>query len=96
MPKGYLIARVTITNLEAYTEYMNDAMAPLRKYGGTVLVPGGTYEALEGEARALNVVIEFESFEQARRFYYSPEYQAAKAKRVGAAVGEFVAVEGVR
>jgi uncharacterized protein (DUF1330 family) len=39
-------------------------------------------------------VIEFESFEQAKRYYHSPEYQAAKAKRAGAAVGEFVVVEG--
>ena len=64
-------------------------------YTAAGLSPGaGRYEALEGEARARNVVIEFESFEQAKRYYHSPEYQAAKAKRAGAAVGEFVAVEG--
>ena len=37
----------------------------------------------------------FESFEAARAYYFSAEYQAAKAKRAGAAVAEFVLVEGV-
>jgi uncharacterized protein (DUF1330 family) len=40
------------------------------------------------------VIIEFESLEQAKRYFHSPEYQAAKAKRAGAAVAEIVAVEG--
>jgi uncharacterized protein (DUF1330 family) len=40
------------------------------------------------------VVIEFDSVEQARTYYHSPEYQAAKAKREGACIAEFVLVEG--
>ena len=95
MPKGYVIARVTVTDPQAYAEYAKDATAAIRQYGGRPLVRGGAYEALEGEARARNVVIEFESFEQAKRYYHSAEYQAAKAKRAGAAVAEFVVVEGV-
>ena len=95
MPKGYVIARVTVTNPQAYAEYAKDATEAIRQYGGRALVRGGAYEALEGEARARNVVVEFESFEQAKRYYHSAEYQAAKAKRAGAAVAEFVVVEGV-
>jgi uncharacterized protein (DUF1330 family) len=94
MPKGYVIARVTVTDPQAYADYAKDATEAIRRYGGRPLVRGGAHEALEGEARARNVVLEFESVEQARRYYYSPEYQAAKAKRAGAAVGEFVLVEG--
>ena len=37
----------------------------------------------------------FRSYEQARAYYYSPEYQAARQHRLGAADGEFVLVEGV-
>ena len=55
---------------------------------------GGAFEALEGEARARNVVIEFDTVEQAKTYYHSPEYQAAKAKRDGACIAEFVLVEG--
>jgi uncharacterized protein (DUF1330 family) len=95
MPKAYVIGRVTVTNPEAYAEYAKGATEAIRKYGGRPLVRGGAHEALEGEARPRNVVIEFESLEQAKRYYHSPEYQAAKAKREGAGIVELVAVEGV-
>ena len=95
MPKAYVVARVTITDPQAYAEYAKDATEAIRKYGGRPLARGGAYEALEGEARARNVILEFESVEQAKRYYFSPEYQAAKEKRAGAAVAEFVVVEGV-
>jgi uncharacterized protein (DUF1330 family) len=94
MPKGYVIARVTVTNPEAYAEYAKGATEAIRQYGGRPLVRGGAHEALEGDARPRNVVIEFDSVEQARTYYNSPEYQAAKAKREGACEAEFVLVEG--
>ncbi|MGO4572522.1 DUF1330 domain-containing protein [Microvirga sp. 2TAF3] len=94
MPKAYVIARVTVTNPEAYAEYAKGATEAIRQYNGRPLVRGGAYEALEGDARPRNVVIEFESMDQARRYYNSPEYQAAKAKRDGACIAEFVLVEG--
>lgn len=95
MPKAYIVARVTVSDPQAYAEYAKGATEAIRQYGGRVLARGGAYEALEGEARGRNVVIEFASLDQAKRYYHSPEYQAAKAKREGAAVGEFVVVEGV-
>jgi uncharacterized protein (DUF1330 family) len=95
MPKGYIIARVDITDLDAYSQYAPAATEAIKRHGGRPLVRGGRHEALEGEARARNVVIEFDSYEAARTYYYSSEYQAAKAKRAGAAVTEFVLVEGV-
>ena len=94
MPKGYVIARVTVTNPDAYAEYAKGATEAIRQYGGRPLVRGGKYEGVEGQARPRNVVIEFESFEQAKRYYHSAEYQAAKAKRDGACEAEFVIVEG--
>jgi uncharacterized protein (DUF1330 family) len=94
MPKAYLIARVTVTNPEAYAEYAGEASEAIRRFEGRPLVRGGAYEALEGDARPRNVVIEFASLEKARRYYNSPEYQAAKRKRLGACEGEFVIVEG--
>jgi len=41
------------------------------------------------------VVIEFPSLERARTFWSSPEYGEAKAKRAGAATGQFLLVDGV-
>jgi uncharacterized protein (DUF1330 family) len=94
MPKGYIIARVTVTDPEAYAAYVAGATEAIRKYRGRPLIRGGAHEALEGEARPRNVVIEFDSMEQARSYYHSPEYQDAKARRAGACEGEFVLVEG--
>ena len=94
MPKGYIVARVTVTDPEAYAAYAAGATEAIAKYQGRPLIRGGAYEALEGEARPRNVVIEFDSVEQARAYYHSPEYQAAKAKRDGACVAEFILVEG--
>jgi uncharacterized protein (DUF1330 family) len=95
MPKGYVIARVDVTNPDAYALYAADASEAIKKHGGKALARGGRHEALEGQARARNVVLEFESYDAARAYYFSAEYQAAKAKRAGAATAEFVLVEGV-
>jgi uncharacterized protein (DUF1330 family) len=95
MPKAYIIARITVTDPDKYAEYVKDASAAIRQYGGRPLVRGGAYAELEGGSRPRNVVIEFESLDQAKAYYHSPEYQAAKAKREGAGIAEIVAVEGV-
>ena len=67
----------------------------IAEHGGRPLARGGRWEALEGAARARNVVLEFEDYETARRYYHSQQYQAAKALRAGAAQIEMVLVEGV-
>jgi uncharacterized protein (DUF1330 family) len=95
MPKAYVVARVTVTNPEAYAHYVKGASEAIRRYGGKPLARGGAFEELEGSARPRNVILEFESLEQAKRYYHSPEYQAAKALRENAGVAEIVAVEGV-
>ncbi len=94
MPKGYVISRVDILNPEAYASYAAAATAAIRAHGGKPLARGGKYEALEGKARARNVVLEFESYDAARAYFYSEQYQAARALREGAADMEMVLVEG--
>ncbi len=95
MPKGYWIARVTVTDMEKYKDYMALAPAAFAKFGAKYLARGGKYEALDGEARPRNVVIEFPSLQAAHDCFHSADYQAAKAKRLGAAIAELVIVEGV-
>jgi len=94
MPKGYIISRVDITDPEAYAKYAAAGTKAIADHGGKALARGGRHEALEGTARARNVVLEFESYEAAKRYYDSAQYQAAKALRVGAAHMEMVLVEG--
>jgi len=95
MPKGYVITRVDITDPVAYARYAAAATKAIADHGGRPLVRGGRHEALEGPARARNVVLEFDSYEAAKAYYVSADYQKAKAEREGAATMEMVLVEGV-
>ena len=94
MPKGYVISRADIRDPEAYARYAAAATKVIAAHGGRPLARGGRHEALEGAARARNVVLEFDSYDAARAYYHSAEYQAAKALREGAAEMEMVLVEG--
>lgn len=94
MPKGYWIVRVSVKDAERYPEYLTAARPAFEKYGANFIVRGGTSLAMEGEARPRNVVVEFESYEQALACYRSPEYQRAKAVRQKYADADFVIVEG--
>lgn len=95
MPKGYIVARITVTDPDAYAAYVKSASEAIRMYGGKPLARGGAVVELEGGSRPRNVIIEFESLDQAKRYYHSPEYQAALKLREGAATAEIVAIEGV-
>jgi uncharacterized protein (DUF1330 family) len=94
MPKGYWIAHVTVTDPEQYAIYAAATAEPFAKYGANVLARGGAYTALEGADRPRNVVIEFPTMQAALDCYNSPEYQAARANRIGAGVADITIVEG--
>jgi uncharacterized protein (DUF1330 family) len=94
---AYLIARVHITNLDKYKEYMKLTPAAIAAHGGRFVVRGGAVETLEGpHEHDRVVVIEFPSVERAKTFWNSPEYGEAKAKRAGAATGQFLLLEGAQ
>ena len=94
MAKGYWIGRIDVTDPDRYAQYAAANGAAYAAYGGRLLVRGGEFEAVEGNARARNVVIEFASYEQALECYRSDIYQAAKALRTDAAAIEMIVVEG--
>ena len=93
---AYVIARVEITDPIRYREYTQATPAAIARFGGKFIVRGGEVVTLEGPAETRRlVVIEFPNLDQAKAFYDSEEYGKAKALRRGAAVGQFLAVEGV-
>ena len=94
MPKGYMIAHVTVTDPDQYAVYAKMAGEAIRLHGGKPLARGGRYETMEGQSRARNVVLEFESYDKALAYVRSPEYQAAKTAREGAGICDMVVVEG--
>ncbi len=93
--KAYWIAHVTVTDPDQYRHYAEAAPEAFRKYKGRFLARAGRYEQLEGAGRPRNVVIEFDSLEDAVACYNSPQYEAAKAKRKGVAEADIVIVEGL-
>ena len=94
MAKGYWIVHVTVTDPDNYPKYIAADAAAFEKYDARFLVRGGRCHGPEGPVRERHVVIEFESYDQARACYDSPEYQAAAKLRQASADSEIVIVEG--
>jgi uncharacterized protein (DUF1330 family) len=96
MPKAYVIVDMDITDPERYADYRELAATAVEAGGGRYLARGGTTEILEGDRVPHRIVIlEFPDLQTARAWYDSPAYLAARAAREGAAIGSFIAVEGV-
>ncbi len=94
MPKGYWIAHITVTDMDAYQAYRAVVPGILAAHSGKFIVRAGSQSIVEGTARPRTVVIEFPSFQAAQDCYNSPEYQAAKALRTTASDGDICIVEG--
>lgn len=94
MAKGYWIARVDVTDAEAYKAYVAANAGAFARFGARFIVRAGPFDCKEGSARARNVVIEFPSLEAAQACYDSPEYQAASALRQKAAESDLVIIGG--
>lgn len=93
---GYLIAHIEVTDPKAFEAYRAAVPAVIAKFGGRYLVRGGTVKALEGEWPIPRLVIlAFDSVDQVRRFYESPEYQEILPLRLAASKGTVVIVEGI-
>jgi uncharacterized protein (DUF1330 family) len=93
---AYMIARVSVTDWDKYKQYMKLAPEIIEKFGGKFIVRGGQTVTLEGPTEKWRiVVVEFPDLEKAKEFYYSQDYTAARKIREGAALAQFVAVEGV-
>ena len=74
-PKAYVVAEITVTDMDAYREYVAAAFPVIQKFGGRFLTRGGTSLAVEGAPPAERVmIIEFASLDQAKAFEYSQDY----------------------
>jgi uncharacterized protein (DUF1330 family) len=74
---GYVIVDVEVHNPEGYKTYTDQVPATVAQYGGRFAVRGGDYETREGHWQPKRIVVlEFPTFEAAKAWYDSPEYQA--------------------
>jgi uncharacterized protein (DUF1330 family) len=93
---AYVIVDCEVSDPERYETYKALAPPAIAKFGGRYLVRGGDVTPLEGDWQPSRVVIlEFPDVETAKRFYASPEYSAARAKRADAAIMNMIVVPGV-
>lgn len=93
---AYWIAMLDVSDPEKYKGYTDRAPGAIKKYGGKMLSLGGNRVILEGdEPRSRVALIEFDSVEQAKACYDSPEYQEAIGHRKDVAEAQFFIVDGM-
>lgn len=81
MSSGYVIASVTVTNPTQYEEYRKWSTLAMQAHGAEVCVRGGKVEVLEGDWNpGRTVILKFASFDAARAFYDTPEYQRPRPR----------------
>ena len=96
MSSAYIIANVDVKDPQQYEEYKRLSTIAMKAHGAEVCIRGGKVDVLEGDWNPGRLVLlKFPSVEQARRFYDSTEYSAARKARDGIAVMRMVLIEGV-
>ena len=92
---AYLIGDIEITDQDAYEKYRAGVSETVYAFGGNYLVRGAHGEVIEGtwEPKRL-VVLEFESMNQAKAWYYSDEYAELKKLRQSASNGNLIFADG--
>ena len=97
---GYLVFEIEITNPDGYADYRKGAQPVLARYGGRFILRSvkgqeGRTEILEGDWNPERFfVVEFPSFERAREFYYSPDYQELVKVRAANSRSQAILVDG--
>ena len=86
-PKGYVIAMVSVTDMDAYKPYMAQTSALVAEYGGKYIIRADQ-DRKENPAHDRFVAIEFESHDQANAFYNDERY--ARPARSGRTFRWFV------
>ena len=92
---AYIIARIEVTDPEAYKAYASQTVALAERFGGRFLVKGGAMTQLEGSGPARQVVIAFPDRAAAETFYTSDEYRAILPIALRASRRDLVIVDGV-
>lgn len=95
MAKGYLVANIRVTDPDRFAEFSGMAGPVIASYGGTVLAKGPGADRHEGDLHGSIMMIEFESKKRAEEFYFSDDYQAAKAVRDECSETDLMIIEGL-
>jgi uncharacterized protein (DUF1330 family) len=93
---AYVIGNISVTDPATYADYVPPALATITQYGGMVLAVADNAELLDGGPMPeRTVVLEFPDAAAARRWYRSPEYQAALPIRLRSSEGRVFLIDGL-
>ncbi|WP_369769268.1 DUF1330 domain-containing protein [Flavobacterium sp. WC2416] len=92
--KGYLVANFTIHDTEGFQKYGQAAGHLAAGFNGRIIMFETMPRIKEGKAEAVMALMEFDTVEDAERFYNSPEYTEARKFRTASASGSIVIGEG--
>jgi len=80
----------------AWSEYQSKVPAIIAKYGGRYLVRGGKAIPFAGDWKPERIlVVQFDSMEQLRKCFESPEYRALAPLREKSTISQAIFVEGL-
>ncbi len=95
MKFGYLIFNIDVKKPDNYKEYIEKVKPLAEKYGGEYIIRGGETMVIEGTwSYPRTVVIKFPSYDKAKEFYNSDEYQPIKKIRLENSVSNAIIIEG--
>lgn len=93
---AYVIVQIETEDAGLMARYREIAAPVVAQYGGRYIVRGGALQVLEGDWQPKRlVVLEFDTAEQARRWWDSAEYAGPKAMRQRAGRTQMLLIEGV-
>ena len=96
MKNGYIVCVYeSIKDNNALKDYAEKARSAVEQYGGKFLVRGGKKIVTEGREFVRTAVLEFSSFEKAKEFYYSREYQTAHSLLKDTVIRSHQIIEGI-
>lgn len=95
MAKGYLVANIRVTDAEKFQQFSGMAGPVIAAFGGRVLAKGPGADRHEGSLQGTVMMIEFDSKARAEEFYFSDDYQAAKAVRDACSETDLMIIEGL-
>ena len=95
--KGYcLFDNVQVHDFKKMGLYKEKVEPIVARFEGKYTVLGGQFKVVEGNWQPTYLVmIEFPSYEKAKAWYHSKEYEQVKAIRLEAAMGNGVIIEGM-
>ena len=93
--RGFLIANFTVTDEVTFNQYRSDVQKFFKNFEGRMIMRDTHSSTLQGSSsEKVLAIIEFPDPEAARRYYFSPEYTAAKRNRIAASTGEVALTAG--